>query len=308
MGTKIEITVYDTEDKLLANLRNDSLTFDLVMGATTLQLPKFVVGDLIQPLNREYLTNFDNVLDSLQSPYYDVGSKYTPVVYTTGVAYRRDIIDDSAFAGDDGWKLLWDPAYKGYVGVLDDPREALTLGMYSQGSPTRIPAIRRSSTPRRPRSRSWCRRPTLASTSSPGSRSPKAPRTSTRRGRATWSPRSTTSQGTDAEVLGYWKPSRTTVANDFFVIPARSERPVMAALINYLLDPANCAVQLRVRGLPTRAQEPDPRRAGAAELVPSHLLSTLVSDEDVANGFRLDALSLDVENLWTEAYSRIRAG
>ena len=39
MGTKIEITVYDTEDKLLAALRNDSLTFDLVMGATTLQLP-----------------------------------------------------------------------------------------------------------------------------------------------------------------------------------------------------------------------------------------------------------------------------
>ena len=49
------------------------------------------------------------------------------------------------------------------------------------------------------------------------------------------------------------------------------------------------------------------RRLVAAELVPSHLLSTLVSDEDV-NGFRLDALSLDVENLWTEAYSRIRAG
>ena len=46
----------------------------------------------------------------------------------------------------------------------------------------------------------------------------------------------------------------------------------------------------------------------AAELVPAHLLSTLVTDEDVANGFRLDALSLDVENLWTDAYSRIRSG
>src|SRR5262245_169473 len=75
MGTKIEITVYDTEDKLLANLRNNSLTFDLVMGATTLQLPKFVVGDLIQPLNHDYLANFDNVLSTLKSPYYDVGSK-----------------------------------------------------------------------------------------------------------------------------------------------------------------------------------------------------------------------------------------
>ena len=47
-------------------------------------------------------------------------------------------------------------------------------------------------------------------------------------------------EGTDADVLGYWAPERTTVANDFFVIPARSERPVLAhAFIDFLLDPAN---------------------------------------------------------------------
>ena len=42
--------------------------------------------------------------------------------------------------------------------------------------------------------------------------------------------------------------------------------------------------------------------------MPAHLLSTLVSDEDVANGYRLDALSLDVAEPLEDAYSRIRAG
>ena len=133
LGTKVEISTYDTEDKLSSNLRNDSLKIDLVIGATTLGLPRYVAGKLVQPLNKDYLPNFSNVLQSLQSPYYDVGSKYSAhyTVYTTGVAYRRDIIDESTFAGDDGWKLLWDSTYKrASSGVIDDKREALTLGMY----------------------------------------------------------------------------------------------------------------------------------------------------------------------------------
>ena len=72
-------------------------------------------------------------------------------MYTTGIAYRRDEIDDAVFAGDDAWKVLWDPTYQGYVGVLDDAREALTLAMYYRGvygHQHRRP--RRSSTPPRP--------------------------------------------------------------------------------------------------------------------------------------------------------------
>jgi hypothetical protein len=46
----------------------------------------------------------------------------------------------------------------------------------------------------------------------------------------------------------------------------------------------------------------------AAELVPEQLRSGLVTDQDVTNGYRLDALSPDVEKLWSDAYSRITAG
>jgi hypothetical protein len=48
-------------------------------------------------------------------------------------------------------------------------------------------------------------------------------------------------------------------------------------------------------------QKPTPDDLIAAELVPQTLLSTLVTDQDVSGGFRLDALSSDVDNLWTDA-------
>ena len=75
MGTKIEITVYDTRtscsptSQRLADLRPRDGRHD----APTPEVRGRRPDPAAQP---QYLTNFDNVLDSLQSPYYDVG-KYT---------------------------------------------------------------------------------------------------------------------------------------------------------------------------------------------------------------------------------------
>jgi spermidine/putrescine transport system substrate-binding protein len=312
LSTKVEISTYDTEDKLLSALRNKSLKIDLVIGATTLGLPRYVAGKLIQPLNKEYLPNFTNVLEALQSPYYDVGSKYSVpyTVYTTGVAYRRDVIDDSEFAGEDSWKLLWDPAYKGFVGVIDDAREALTLGMYYRGvtdTNTGDPAIIDAA-----------EKDVKALVSATDARFDilayqKIPEGTSHINQA-WSGDMLSAlqylpEGTDADVLGYWHPTNTTVANDFHVIPARSERPVLAhALVDFLLVAENAQQNFEFVGYQPAVQSPSADDLVAADLVPKTLLSGLVTDDDVTNGYRLDALSNEVLKLWTDAYSRITAG
>jgi spermidine/putrescine transport system substrate-binding protein len=67
-GIEIEESPYETEAQLLSGLQNPSFAYDVVVGATTLGLPRFVVGNLIQPLNHDYLANIDNVLPSQQDP------------------------------------------------------------------------------------------------------------------------------------------------------------------------------------------------------------------------------------------------
>ena len=161
--------------------RNESFAFDVVIGATTLNLPSDVVGNLIQPLNQEYLTNFNNVLRQPAGARTTTSARSTPSPTSCtppALAYRRDVIDDAMFAADDSWKVMWDPTYKGYVGVIDDAREALTLAMYyrgvtdtNTGDPAIIDARRRLTS--RPRQRP----PMPASTSSPTRRSPTARRT-----------------------------------------------------------------------------------------------------------------------------------
>ena len=74
---------------------------------------------------------------SLQSPFYDVGSRFSIpyTLYTTGVGYRVDKIDpaDDPFKLKDGTDLLYNPKYKGRTWVLDDDREALSMAMLRLG-------------------------------------------------------------------------------------------------------------------------------------------------------------------------------
>jgi spermidine/putrescine transport system substrate-binding protein len=311
-GVTIEVSTYDTEEKLLAGLRSTSFSYDLAMGATTLGLPRFVVGQLIQPLNKDYLPNFSNVLSSLQDPYYDQGSKYSVpyVVYTTGVAYRRDVIDDAAFAADDAWQLLWDPAYRGFAGIIDDARDALTLGMYYRGvtdTNTDDAAVlgQAEDDINELLANTNARIDILAYQ--------KIPEGTSHINQA-WSGDMLNAQyylpeGTGVDVLGYWAPERTTVANDFFVVPARSERPVLAHLfIDFLLDPANALLNFEFVGYQPALVTPSADELIADEYVPEQLVSALVSDAQVENGYRLDALAPDVQQLWEDAFQRVKAG
>jgi spermidine/putrescine transport system substrate-binding protein len=308
-GVTVELAAFDTEARLLSGLQTTA--YDLVVGATTIGLPRFVIGNLIQPLNRDYLTNFENVLPSLQSPYYDVGSKYSVpyTVYTTGLDYRRDIIDDAAIA-ETGWDTIWDPANSGYVGIIDDPRDALTLGMYQLGitdTNTDDPDVINQA------------RDAIAElVGATNARIDilayqKIPEGTSHINQA-WSGDMLAAQyylpeDTGVDVLGYWVPERTTVANDFFVIPEKAEHPVLAHLfIDFLSDADNATTNFEWVGYQPALSSPSPDDLITAELVPPQLTTALVTDAQVENGYRLDALSPEVQKLWEDAFQEIKAG
>lgn len=311
-GAEVVLAAFDTEDKLLSGLANANAGYDLVVGATTLYLPRFVIGNLIQPLNHDLLTNHANVVPTLQDPYYDQGNKYSIpyTVYTTGVAFRRDVVDDTTLDDTNGWDLLWNPAYRGFTGVIDDARETLTLGMYHQGvsdtntasadvlaaAEAEVAALVAATNPRFDIN---------AYTHIPEG---------TAHVNQAWSgdmlaALSYLPEGTDADVLGFWAPPRTTVANDFMVIPAQSKRPVLAhAFIDFLISPDGALQNFEWVGYQPATVSPSVDDLINGEYVPAHLRTALVTDRQLSEGYRLDALAPDVQLLWDDAYARIKAG
>src|SRR5262245_38232495 len=130
-GVEVEVTTFTTQEEAIAKLRNPGISFDIYFPTVDI-IGKVVAGKLLQPLNHSYLPNLGNAWTQLQSPFYDLDSRYSVpyVAFTTGLGYRSDVV--SAVPAN-GYDLLWDTAYRGKVYVLEDPREAISMALLRAG-------------------------------------------------------------------------------------------------------------------------------------------------------------------------------
>ena len=82
-----------------------------------------------------YLGNSGNVWDQLQDPFYDVGAQYSRpyTLYTTGIGYRIDRVDQPPDDYDNPYDIFWDAQYSGDLYLLEDDREVLGMAMLRAG-------------------------------------------------------------------------------------------------------------------------------------------------------------------------------
>ena len=124
---KVEWTTFTNMEEGIQKLVAGQVEAD-VFFPTTDYVRRLVASDLLQPLNHDLIPNMANVwpVFSDPGPWYDLGWNYTVpyVIYTTGVAYRRDRIDDAEAAAK-GYELYFDPAFKGAVSYYDSYRDAI---------------------------------------------------------------------------------------------------------------------------------------------------------------------------------------
>jgi spermidine/putrescine transport system substrate-binding protein len=131
-----KITTFQNMDEALTKIRTGELEIDIFFP-TTDTFGKLISTKLLQPLNKSYIPHLEeNVWPELQSPYYDQESRYSVpyVVYTTGIAYRRNVVsDDKIYGMSNPYDILWDPTYKGRVGVYDSYRDTMAETLLRNG-------------------------------------------------------------------------------------------------------------------------------------------------------------------------------
>lgn len=130
-GIKVNVTTFSSNEDMLAKVKSESAgTYDIVQPSDYM-VEQMIAQDMLAKLDKDKLTNLDNIGEAYLNPSYDPGNVYS-VPYQGGVAaiaVNTSMIDMEIDSYDD----LFDPALKGKLVVLDDFRAVTGMTARSMG-------------------------------------------------------------------------------------------------------------------------------------------------------------------------------
>jgi spermidine/putrescine transport system substrate-binding protein len=316
-GVTVEWTTFNNMEEGIQKLVAGQVQAD-VFFPTTDYVARLVEGGHLQPLNHELIPNLEaNYWRSFSDPgpYYDIGWRYTVpyTIYTTGVAYRRDVVDDDQAAAA-GYELFFDAAHRGAVSYYDSYRDALGMMLLRNGvtdpnseDPAAIAASKdailqmiNENEARLTINGTYAKLPEGEFTVS-----------------QSWSgdivgAKWYLPKDTPEDVLGYWYPpdKRGLIGNDTIAIPAGAQSPRLAhEFLNFFLDEhwgyENFA---QWNGYQPPMTSIVPERLVDEGVVPQSLSLAVLGEENFTLGYLQGELSAETDGLWLDAWSEIQAG
>ncbi len=138
-GVRVQVESFLHIDEAVARLQEAGADYDVTFPTIDV-LASMVQTGLLRPLNHAYLPHLENLWPFFRDaggPFYDPGQRYTTpyTVYSSGIGWRADAVAaaDAPDVRADPYAILWDPRYRGRVGMYDDYLEAISLALQRDG-------------------------------------------------------------------------------------------------------------------------------------------------------------------------------
>jgi spermidine/putrescine transport system substrate-binding protein len=313
-GVQVEETFFSTTDEAIAKISSGAVDFD-VFFPTTDRIGRLVLGKSLQPLNRDYLPNLENVWASVRDPWYDKSSQYTVpyTTWTTGIGYRTDKVAKTPDKLANPYEIYWDEASKGKVYVLDDSRDAPGHMLLKNG----IMDVNTED----PEHIELAKEELLSLLDAVNVKKSTDDYTNLPEGKAwihqMWSGSAISAQwylpeGLGVEALGYWFPEdgRGIIGSDMVAIPKAARNPVLAHhFLNYVLDEKNGYDNFaNYVGYQPPFTALDPDKLVKDGVVPANLKTSIVRESDFDAAFPLTELTPAGATEWQNAWAEFSAG
>lgn len=130
-GIKVNVSTYSSNEDMLAKLKSEAEgTYDVILPSDY-AVEYLIAQDKLETLDKDALTNLNNISDTYLNPSYDPGNVYS-VPYEGGVcciAVNTDKVEKQITSYDD----LFDESLADSIVVLDDFRAIIGLTERSMG-------------------------------------------------------------------------------------------------------------------------------------------------------------------------------
>jgi spermidine/putrescine transport system substrate-binding protein len=316
---KVEKTIFPDMAGGVNTLRASPDEFDVMLGVQIFVLGQLIAGGLLQPINHDYVPNLaNNVWPALHSPFYDQESRYSVpfAIWNTGIMWRNDHVSTDIAGLANPYDVFWEDAPRDKTALLNNSRDSLGMAMFRRGitdvntddratidnAKNDIAEVVAASNARFdhndyndvPDGKTWLHQSWSGNVGSAFYFLP---------------------EGDTAPNISYYWPGSTdgvpgNVDNDTIVLIKGSKAPVLAHLfVNWVLDARNAETNYTTySGYQAPMTSINPDELVGNQVVPEHLATTVVTEEQFGAGHRLLELAPDVNAMWESAYQEIQAG
>ncbi|MDU8943664.1 ABC transporter substrate-binding protein [Ovoidimarina sediminis] len=130
-GINVQYDLFADNEELFAKFRGGNPGYDLIVPTNDF-VERFIVADLLQPLDHSRIPNIANVEPGFMNPAHDPGRQYSmPYMWgTIGIGYRKSEVSGTP----DSWAHLYtSDEYANKIALLGEPTTVLQMAFKLMG-------------------------------------------------------------------------------------------------------------------------------------------------------------------------------
>ena len=117
-GIEVKMDLYADNDELFAKLKEGNPGYDVIIP-TNDYVERMLIANMLMPIDRSMITNYENIDPAFQDALYDPGRKHSmPYMWgTQGIGYRKSKVSSVP----DSWSVLLESdEYSGRIALLSE--------------------------------------------------------------------------------------------------------------------------------------------------------------------------------------------
>ena len=127
---KVNEDTFNDMEEMYTKISSGAVKYDVILVSDNL-MNRMIEEDLLQELNKENISSFDQMDETYLNLEMDPGNKYSiPYMFgTIGIIYNTDYVKEEV----DSWDVLWDKKYADEIFMFDTYRDTMGVALKRLG-------------------------------------------------------------------------------------------------------------------------------------------------------------------------------